>query len=98
MDPDLKQNIQDELDGCDYQTRLELLAIFKKQELAFRLNDIEHDDRMKDGKSLFKEYKEMYDGAWLDDNDDFTIAPMFWISKTYLGELYENKVLLDKWG
>ena len=99
MDDNRGHLTQDELDDIDSPSlRMQVLTLYQKRDISERLNHLEEIDH-ESGKSLFREYREMFACQDPDDPDyaDDDSHEAYWVSSEWLNDLYTFKQTENKW-
>lgn len=100
MDEDQREELQHEFDEYeDEAVKVQHMTLLRKLQVAKRLNDFESESKIEEGKSLYREYREMFERDPEVEAQYYVpeAEQAFFVSLEYLKDLYEFKLISSKW-
>ena len=89
-----RDEIQKRLNSLQCDERVIDLTDNRRIEVTEKLNEMKKNANLKDGKSLYAEYREIVNDDFIEHEDFFE---SWWVSSKYLMELHKRKVQRDFW-
>ena len=89
-----RDEIQKRLNSLQCDERVSDLTDNRRIEVTEKLNEMKKSANLKDGKSLYAEYREIVNDDFIEHEDFFE---SWWVSSKYLMELHKRKVQRDFW-